>query len=194
MLFIIIVLSLTCVAISCFVQNCRLFSSRTVKPLPGPIRLPFIGSTYHFLQRSKDFLNICTKFTETYPSPFRIWIGPKLIIVIYEPDQIKTILQNRHCLNKSLLYKLLEPMFGMGLVTAPASTWIENRKMIAPTFSMIMLKEFFNTFVQESLILTNDLEKIAQSGKEIVCLEYLRRCILKISYGKIIYFILLLNY
>ncbi|KAG5324382.1 C4G15 protein, partial [Acromyrmex heyeri] len=120
MLLIIIVLSLICVVISYFVQDYRLFSSRTVKPLSGPIRLPFIGSTYHFLQRnSEDFLNVCIKFAETYPSPFRIWIGPKLIITIYEPNQIKIILQNRHCLNKSLVYKCLEPIFGMGLVTAP---------------------------------------------------------------------------
>ncbi|KAG5311952.1 CP4C1 protein, partial [Pseudoatta argentina] len=179
MLLIIIVLSLICVVISYFVQDYRLFSSRTVKSLSGPIRLPYIGSTYHFLQRnSEDFLNVCIKFAETYPSPFRIWIGPKLIIAIYEPNQIKIILQNRHCLNKSLVYKCLEPIFGMGLayyflfyyfvtILNLASIWTENRKMIAPAFGMIPMKEYFDIFVRESLIFTEDLEKIAQSGNEI---------------------------
>ncbi|KYN21159.1 PREDICTED: cytochrome P450 4c21-like [Trachymyrmex cornetzi] len=73
----------------------------------------------------------------------------------------------------------------MGLVTAPASTWIENRKMIAPTFNMIILKEYFNTFVQESLILIEDLEKVAQNGNEIVCFEYLRICTIKIAFDTI---------
>ncbi|XP_018347430.1 PREDICTED: cytochrome P450 4V2-like [Trachymyrmex septentrionalis] len=142
---------------------------------------------YHFLQRnSEDFLNVCIKFTETYPSPFRIWIGPKLIITIYEPEQIKIVLQNRHCLNKSLIYKCLEPIFGMGLVTAPAPIWIQNRKMIAPAFGTIPIKKYFDTFVRESLILTEDLEKIAQSGNEIECFDYLCRCTLKISCGKTI--------
>ena len=63
--------------------------------------------------------------------------------------------------------------------------------MIAPTFNTIALNEFFKIFVQESLILTEDLEKIAQSGNETVCFDdYLLRCTLNISYGKIIQFIL----
>ncbi|KYN10123.1 Cytochrome P450 4C1 [Trachymyrmex cornetzi] len=48
---------------------------------------------------------------------------------------------------------------------------------------MIPMKEYFNIFVRESLILTEDLETIAQSGNEIECLDYLCRCTLKISCG-----------
>ncbi|KAG5311951.1 CP4C1 protein, partial [Pseudoatta argentina] len=181
MLFIIIVLSLICVAISCFVQNYRLFTFQT-KPLPGPIRLPFIGSIFLFLYHySEDYLSVWTKFTETYSSPFRIWIGPKLFIVVHELDQIKTILQNRHCLDKSYVYNCIKPVFDTGLVTAPASTWIESRKVIAPVFGMIPMKEYFNIFVRESLILIEDLEKNAKSENEIECLDYLCRCTLKIS-------------
>jgi len=36
-----------------------------------------------------------------------------------------------------------------------------------------MLKNFFDTFVQESLTLTEELEKIEQSGNEIILLEYI---------------------
>ncbi|KAG5305542.1 CP4C1 protein, partial [Acromyrmex insinuator] len=181
MLFVIIGLSLTCVAISYFVQNYRLFTFQT-KPLPGPIRLPFIGSFFLFLYHySEDYLSVWTKFTETYSSPFQIWIGPKLFIVVHELDQIKTILQNRHCLDKSYVYNCLKPVFDMGLVTAPASTWIESRKVIAPVFGMIPMKEYFNIFVRESLILIEDLEKNAKSGNEIECLDYLCRCTLQIS-------------
>jgi len=54
-----------------------------------------------------------------------------------------------------------------------------------------MLQKFFDTFVQESLTLTKELEKIEQSGNEIVLLEYLERCSIRISCGKtthLIYF------
>jgi len=35
-------------------------------------------------------------------------------------------LQNRHCLNKSLVYKCLEPIFGMGLVTASGKIYLDK--------------------------------------------------------------------
>jgi len=57
-----------------------------------------------------------------------------------------------------------------------------------------MLKNFFDTFVRESLTLTKELEKIEQSGNEIIFLEYIERCTLRISSGKTIQFNLLLNY
>jgi len=52
-----------------------------------------------------------------------------------------------------------------------------------------MLKNFFDTFIQESLTLTKELEKIELSGNEIILLEYIERCTLRISCGKKIQFI-----
>jgi len=57
-----------------------------------------------------------------------------------------------------------------------------------------MLQQFFDTFVQESLILIKELEKIEQSGNEIIFLEYIERCTLRISFGKtthLIYFLIM---
>ncbi|XP_018055277.1 PREDICTED: cytochrome P450 4V2-like, partial [Atta colombica] len=183
MLFVIIALSLTCVAISFFVQNYRLFFAfLTMKPLLEPLSLPFIG-IFLFLYRynSMDSLKVWTKFTETYSSPFRICLGPYLFIVVHELDQIKAVLKNRHSLDKSIVYNCLKPVFDLGLLTASESTWTESRKIIAPAFGMMPMKEYFNIFVQESLILTEDLEKIAQSENEIECLDHLCRCTLKIA-------------
>jgi len=47
-----------------------------------------------------------------------------------------------------------------------------------------MLQKFFDTFVQESLTLTKELEKIEQSGNEIILLKYIQKCTMKISCGK----------
>jgi len=72
-----------------------------------------------------------------------------------------------------------------------ASEWVKNRKIIVSTFKANMLQKFFDTFVQESMTLTKELEKIEQSGNEIILLEYLERCTLRISCGKtthLIYF------
>jgi len=65
-----------------------------------------------------------------------------------------------------------------------ASEWTRNRKIIAPTFKASMLQKFFDTFVQESLTLIKELEKIEQSGNEIILLKYIKECTMRISCGK----------
>jgi len=47
-----------------------------------------------------------------------------------------------------------------------------------------MLQKFFDTFVQESLILIKELEKIEQSENEIILLKYIKKCTMRISCGK----------
>ncbi|XP_039304509.1 cytochrome P450 4g15 isoform X1 [Solenopsis invicta] len=181
MLFIIVglIASFACIVINYFIQ--KWFAYQT---LPGPIRLPLIGTSYIFLQRkSEDFLNILMRNCDKYLSPFRIWIGPKLLIVIYEPSQIKTVLQSHICVDKSTMYNVVKPLFGSGMLTAPAHIWTRDRKMIAPIFNTIMLREFVDTFVQEASILIEKLEKIGHNGNEIFVLEPLERCTFKIALG-----------
>jgi len=47
-----------------------------------------------------------------------------------------------------------------------------------------MLQKFFDTFVQESLTLTKELEKIEQSGNEIILRKYIKKCAMRMSCGK----------
>ncbi|EFN72236.1 Cytochrome P450 4C1 [Camponotus floridanus] len=92
-----------------------------VNTLPGPKALPLVGSAFYFLQKNPDEILVSLfKLVTNYSSPFQVWIGNKLFIGIYEPDQIKIILQNKHCLNKGVIYKLIEPILGRtSLLTAP---------------------------------------------------------------------------
>ncbi|XP_039303866.1 cytochrome P450 4c21 isoform X2 [Solenopsis invicta] len=163
-------------------------SLATVNTLPGPVRLPLIGTSYIFLQqKSEDFLSIIMQMCEKFSSPFQFWIGPKLVFVIYEPDQIKTVLQSHFCLDKSMMYNAVKPIFGSGLLTAPAHIWTGDRKMIAPIFQTVMLREFVDIFVQEASILTEELEKIGHNGNEIFFLKpSLERYTLKIAFGTMI--------
>lgn len=68
-----------------------------------------------------------------------------------------------------------------------ASIWAENRQIIASNFNPNTLQEFFNTFVEQSLILINKLEKVGQDGNEIIFFEHIKRRALDIACGKDIY-------
>ncbi|KYM83251.1 Cytochrome P450 4C1 [Atta colombica] len=107
---------------------------------------------------------------------------------------LQTILKSRHCSDKNIIfYKFAEEIFGTKLLTASESMWNQNRKKIAPSFSLNMLQRFFNTFVEESLMLTNKLEKVGINGNEIIFLEHIATCALDIACSKNMQFVLFLH-
>lgn len=74
------------------------------------------------------------------------------------------------------------------IIFTSASLWTQNRKIIAPCFNSTMSKEFFDTFVKQSLILANKLYMV-ENGNEIIFFDHISSCALNIAYGKNIYFI-----
>ncbi|XP_024874887.1 cytochrome P450 4C1-like [Temnothorax curvispinosus] len=177
-----ILISLAIVVISYFLWYCchKVFFIRRLNNLPGPRTLPFIGN-FHILLGREEFVNLLLKMSEDYSSPLQFWLGSKLFIGIYEPDDAKTILHSRNCIEKSMIYKIV-PLLGMGLITAPASLWTRIRKLAAPTFNSYMLRNFFDVFVQQSIIFTHKLEKDGYlNGKEIILLEQISNCAWKIA-------------
>jgi len=83
----------------------------------------------------------------------------------------------------SLLYSFFIT-FLLLVIFILVSEWTRYRKIIAPTFKASMLQKFFDTFVQESLILIKELEKIEQIGNEIMLRKYIKKCTMRISCGK----------
>ncbi|KAL6264444.1 hypothetical protein P5V15_004553 [Pogonomyrmex californicus] len=150
--------------------------------LPESKAMPLLGTSYIFLYGIfGGVLNVVNKITENYPSPLQFHLAHKVLIGIYEPDQIKIVLRSKNCLDKSIIYKYGEPLFGTGLLTAPVHIWTRSRRMIAPIFNAYMLKKFFEVFVKEALVLNEELEQIAQNNNKIVFLKYVAKCVLKIT-------------
>ncbi|XP_011701778.1 PREDICTED: cytochrome P450 4C1-like isoform X2 [Wasmannia auropunctata] len=132
--------------------------------LPGPKKLSDI-----FPETSNGVLDFIDTLGKHYPSPFQMRRCYMPIVILYEPNQIKTVL--RHCLNKGRLYKFAIPLFGMGIASLPESTWPQHRKIIAPSFNSNM-GEFFNIFVKHALIFANELEDVGLNGNEIMLFKH----------------------
>lgn len=58
------------------------------------------------------------QLTHDYESPVRVWMGPELLIGVWKPNQVETILNNTHALNKAKAYGLIKMVVGDGLFTA----------------------------------------------------------------------------
>lgn len=46
-------------------------------------------------------------------TPSQFWFGPKLVVVIGKPDDVKTVLTSMNCLEKPYIYKFLRNNNGL---------------------------------------------------------------------------------
>ncbi|XP_012054931.1 PREDICTED: cytochrome P450 4C1-like [Atta cephalotes] len=174
----VVLITLAYVAIRYYIRNyrCLTYEIRNEDILPGPKKY----MTKYLYGNPDELLNILCILGKYFSSPFQLL--KRSFVIIYEPNQVKTVLKSRHCSDKNIIfYKFAEEIFGTKLLTASESMWNQNRKKIAPSFSLNMLQRFFNTFVEESLMLTNKLEKVGINGNEIIFLEHIATCALDIA-------------
>ncbi|XP_067203120.1 cytochrome P450 4C1-like isoform X2 [Linepithema humile] len=154
---------------------------KKINTLPGPTGYPLVGSTFYFLGIiTNEIMQIVNTLVNDFSSPFRIWFGNTAYIGVYDGEHIKAVLQSR-CFKKSSLYKVFKPALGTGLITSHVSLWSSNRKMVERIFSLNNLRIYCNIFVDQSLVLTGELEKVEQNGNEIILLDFLYRCNLNIA-------------
>lgn len=64
---------------------------------------------------------------DNYGSVVRFWVATKLVVLIKDPKDIESVLNNRNTLIKDDLYKILLPPFGEGLVTNTDGNDINKR-------------------------------------------------------------------
>lgn len=150
-------------------------TSRTVrlaKKLPGPPALPILGNALISLGLSPDtFLIKGVELLKQYGPVITARLGPKVVIVLTDPQDIEVILSSTAHLDKAKEYRLFEPWLGDGLLITSGNKWRKHRKAIAPTFHMSILKTFVPLFYENSIDLVNRLrEKI---GTEFDCHDYL---------------------
>ncbi|KAI4473569.1 hypothetical protein M0804_015280, partial [Polistes exclamans] len=124
------------------------------------------------------------KSSENYSSPWRLWLGPKLVLFFDDPEYMKIISDSSYGWEKSELYDFMKPYIGNGLFTAPVSVWKIHRRILKPVFKEQMFSTFMDSIVKNSNRLTNILE--ATNGKNVNFLHYVNICTMDIIYGSIL--------
>lgn len=99
----------------------------------------------------------------------RGFLGYKVLIFLSDPLDIEVIL-NSH-LTKSAEYRFFKPWLGDGLLISNGEKWRSHRKLIAPTFHQIVLKNFIGAFNRNSWRLVKRLQK--EVGKEFDIHDYM---------------------
>ncbi|XP_072159666.1 cytochrome P450 4C1-like [Bemisia tabaci] len=114
-----------------------------------------------------DLLRIVTEQCEEYGSPYKFWLGSRLLVVITKPEDIQIILNSSKTLDKGDVYKIFEPVVGAGLVIAPVEKWKKTRKILTPSFSPKNITRFVPIMRERATIILQEMQQHCGSGVEV---------------------------
>ncbi len=113
--------------------------------LRGPRGLPGIGS---LLSYARDTLGFLERLRSRYGDLVPFTLGGERVLLVAHPDDVEDVLV-RHApsLHKDVLYELLRPSLGNGLLTAEGEVWRRHRKLAAPSFTARHVQVYGATMV-----------------------------------------------
>nr|NP_001352313.1 cytochrome P450 4c3-like [Anoplophora glabripennis] len=129
--------------------------------LPGPTALPLVGNGFSFMCKTEELLDQILKLTDPYPSPGKLWLGPRLIVFIKDPDQLQVLMQSSKMSTKSFIYRFLEPFMGKGLFTSSGFQHKSQRKLLQPLFGPKVLEGYSHLFQKHATKFANVLKPYA---------------------------------
>ncbi|XP_045764148.1 cytochrome P450 4g15 [Maniola jurtina] len=147
--------------------------------IPGPSGYPLIGNALEFTGGSVDIFKRIMARSEQFEheSAVKIWIGPRLLVFLYDPRDVELILSSNVHIDKADEYRFFKPWLGDGLLISTGQKWRSHRKLIAPTFHLNVLKSFIELFNANSRTVVNKLKKEAGTFD---CHDYMSECTVEI--------------
>ena len=150
--------------------------------ISGPPAVPIIGNVLQFTTNDlcKLFQEL-KEFTTSYGPIARLWIGPVLIVVLTDPDDIENVVKHDKSLSRGYITrKLGEPVFRNGLICIDGDKWRMHRKIVSAALHINILETFVENFAKNSHILANKLKALADGITAHDIAPYLIRCTLDI--------------
>lgn len=141
--------------------------------IDGPSGLPFVGCALGFIYSAHTSFKIAYERSLEFEFgvPIKLWIGPKLVVILTDPRDIEVILSSNVYIDKSPDYQLFQPWLGDGLLISTGDKWKAHRKLIAPTFHLSVLRSFISTFNANSKQVVKKFEELGST--EFDCHEYM---------------------
>ncbi|KAJ6636721.1 putative cytochrome P450, partial [Pseudolycoriella hygida] len=136
-----------------------------VRHLPTENGLPLVGIGHRFIgQSTTGIYNQLIRISESFENPSRYWFGPTLIIVVSSPNDMQTVLNSPHCLQKPYLYSFFD-VENNGLFMAKAHIWKPTRKLLNPTFNNKILSSFIPVFNEKTKIMADNLMPLSHGAE-----------------------------
>ncbi|XP_065569758.1 cytochrome P450 4C1-like isoform X2 [Artemia franciscana] len=131
-----------------------------------------------------NYINTIPPFFIEYPKKYgrlyRMWLGPQARIAICGAKYAETIFSSQKYMEKSKDYDLLRPWLGDGLLLSSGNKWRSRRRLLTPAFHFRTLDVFLPTFLENSSIFVDMLEKHSAHGAAIDIFHLAGLCTLDI--------------
>ncbi|KAK9501913.1 hypothetical protein O3M35_012548 [Rhynocoris fuscipes] len=131
--------------------------------IPGPKPLPFLGNLLEFgnTRTLEDGFKRFLKLYKTYCRPpdriLKFWLGPKLVIILGNPQHIEVVLSSEEALNKDSLYKYMELMSD-GVLSQNGDDWVQLRKLLNPFVTRKAIEPCLESFHEKTVKLIKLLD------------------------------------
>ncbi|XP_049780021.1 cytochrome P450 4C1-like isoform X2 [Schistocerca cancellata] len=111
-----------------------LWATRPQTSIPGPPTLPLLGNATLFY-KLPVLLDRLGELHRRYGDIFRFYAGPKLIIVVTQPDDVQKLMATRKPRERDPYFTyLLSTFLGNGILVNKGEVWKNHRKVIEPAF------------------------------------------------------------
>ncbi|KAH8238213.1 hypothetical protein KR032_001217 [Drosophila birchii] len=146
--------------------------------LPGPRGLPIVGHLFDVIGPASSVFKTVIRKSAPFEHIAKMWIGPKLVVFIYDPRDVELLLSSHVYIDKASEYKFFKPWLGDGLLISTGQKWRSHRKLIAPTFHLNVLKSFIELFNENSKNVVRKLR--AEDGRTFDCHDYMSEATVEI--------------
>jgi len=142
----------------------REISRGSLPPGPGLTAMPRVLGGLR-----RDPLGYLSSLTRRYGDVVRLRFGLWDGYVVWQPDHVKHVLQDRHTnyTKGKPDYRVLKRILGEGLVTSDGEHWLRQRRLMQPAFHRNSIAAFASLMVERTQALLKGWDEPARLGKPI---------------------------
>uniref|UniRef100_A0A4X1TCY0 Uncharacterized protein n=1 Tax=Sus scrofa TaxID=9823 RepID=A0A4X1TCY0_PIG len=131
---------------------------KALQQFPSPPSHWLYGHSREFQEESE--LQPLLKRVEKYPSACARWLwGTRAMVLVYDPDYMKVVLARSEP-KAPVLYRLLIPGLGCGLLLLNGQMWFQRRRMLTPAFHYDILKPYVGLMAKSVQVMLDKWEQL----------------------------------
>ncbi|XP_050352037.1 cytochrome P450 4C1-like [Nymphalis io] len=155
------------ILILCYHIN-HLLRDKKFDKIPGPKEIFLIGNGLDFLKDSVALFTYLRNLTHIYKDLCKLKIFYLKNILIYNPEDVETILTSTKYNEKGYLSYFLRPWLKDAILLSDGTKWHQRRKILTPAFHFNILRHFSTILVENSEKLVESLRpETDKSGTDI---------------------------
>ncbi|CAH0560441.1 unnamed protein product [Brassicogethes aeneus] len=143
----------------------RRFYLSKIKSIPSTKSLPILGHTFILLAGSKSIGRFIKTIQKECKRICIVWFGLIPYIVVYNAEDIQTILRNSKEIPKGQSYNFLKPWLGESILISDGQKFRQNKKILVQTFHKSNLLDFLPIFNNNAENLIQNFAKHVGKGE-----------------------------